>query len=380
MSSSVVAESEAGTDRPARNLRVDSHSGQHMGGRHLAGRAGGARGDRDPLEVERDQRHLGLDARDREQHRVRHPLGAGLPKITVSGEMARRPACRRSRKSIDSGLLAPEVARDGGRCGPESHDTRQHSRCRREGRAPARHRGSSDARGAAASLRRTRAPTPWGRRSCAPKGSEDRRLTTLISSCIRPAAWTASTCSSPPAACTISARLRDRLDHAGLVVGEHDRDQRAQSFRRVSREPALQRSRGRLAPPRSPERCRPHAARSGRRSRTDGCSIADTSSRSQPLATSVGPGEARRQRHHVRLGAARREHDVARLGADQRGDLLARLLDQVASRPALAHAPTRDCRSPSSADITAARASGRSGAVAFQSRYVRSVIALRLPQ
>jgi hypothetical protein len=42
---------------------------------------------------------------------------------------------------------------------------------------------------------------------------------------IRPAAWTASTCRTPPASWSASS-LRNRLNDAGFVIGQHERNQR----------------------------------------------------------------------------------------------------------------------------------------------------------
>ena len=67
-------------------------------------------------------------------------------------------------------------------------------------------------------------------------------------------------------------RLRDRLDHAGLVVGEHQRDQRPRAAGQACA-PALRDRRRRRPSPGFP---RPRQI--VRRSRTDGCSIAETSS------------------------------------------------------------------------------------------------------
>ena len=68
---------------------------------------------------------------------------------------------------------------------------------------------------------------------------------------------------------------------------------------------------------------------------TDGCSIADTSRRSNGRLSSAICNR-RRQCERIRLGSARCEDDIARIGADQRRDLLARLLDRMPRRAAFA--------------------------------------------
>ena len=129
---------------------------------------------RDPFEVEGDDRRLGLHAFEREQRRVRQPLGAGAENHGLRRDRLRpppggpaTPACG---AASSARLHATPLRRP-----RRSRQCRRHSRCRRACRAPARRRGSADRRGecprCAASARRR----PWDRRSCAPRGSEDRR-------------------------------------------------------------------------------------------------------------------------------------------------------------------------------------------------------------
>ena len=54
-----------------------------MGGLDLAGRAGRARGHRDPVEVKRDHGGLGLDAGDRKQGRIGQPLAQGAIRVSL---------------------------------------------------------------------------------------------------------------------------------------------------------------------------------------------------------------------------------------------------------------------------------------------------------
>ena len=189
-----------------------------------------------------------------------------------------------------------------------------------------------------------RARRPSGRRSCAQKSSEESAPSTLISICIRPAPWTASTCRS--AACRMhqGRHLRDRLNNPGLVIGQHDRNERPR--------PALSCSAA---------SCRASAARSilpfavtGSRltasavkrppASTEGCSMArhQQGPRGDWLRpTAPRPG---RKHQHIGFGATGGEHHIARLGPDQRGDLLARLLDHRGGRRGPRHGPRTDCR------------------------------------
>ena len=76
------------------------------------------------------------------------------------------------------------------------------------------------------SPRRTSAPAPCGPPIlCADSVSRSAPRSSMRQA-MRPGACTASTCRRPLAAWTNSADLRDRLDHAGFVVGEHDRNKR----------------------------------------------------------------------------------------------------------------------------------------------------------
>ena len=72
----------------------------------------------------------------------------------------------------------------------------------------------------------TSAPTPLGPPILCAESVTRSARSALISNGIFPSAWIASTCSRPPASCTMSATSRDRLNRAGLVVGQHHRHQR----------------------------------------------------------------------------------------------------------------------------------------------------------
>ena len=186
----------------------------------------------------------------------------------------------------------------------------------------------------------------------------------LISSGILPSAWTASTCSRPPAACADVGRLAHRLDHAGLVVGGHQRDQRlcalgGSRVRGVPRSSPSEATPSRSAPKRSTDGKSPPAS-------TETCSMAETMAASQQPRPACSRFAAQRQR--IGLRAAGGENHVARLGPDRRGNLLAGVAHQAwrAARPS----PWTEDGFPttSMAAAMAARACGRSGAVAFQSR------------
>ncbi len=125
-------------------------------------------------------------------------------------------------------------------------------------------------------------------------------------------------------------RLRDRLHHAGLVIREHQRDQRPRRFR-DGRRPA---PRGRCGRRRRPG-ISSIASRGNRPpARTEACSMAESKSRERGRFSACGL-DRRRQRQHIGFGAARGEKHVARPRPDQRGDLFARVLDQAPRGAAL---------------------------------------------
>ena len=120
--------------------------------------------------------------------------------------------------------------------------------------------------------------------------------------------------------------LRNRLNNAGLVVGEHERNERS----------ALERSHAPL------KRRKVDLAASGHRQALDRCrreppagehrGMLDRRNQELLARRSIG---CRHERQHVGLRAARGEHHAARRGSHQRGHLLARLLDQTARGAAL---------------------------------------------
>ena len=158
--------------------------------------------------------------------------------------------------------------------------------------------------------------------------------------------------------------LGDRLHHAGLVVGQHDRDQRP---RRLWQQlPPAPRDR-------SARRHRPGmssiASRGNRPpARTEACSIAEINSRSRgrfSSAVSIAGVSA------SILASVPLEVKITSAGraADQRRHLLARLLDQVPRRAALGMHRGRIAGQRQTPPRKAALApAAASGAVAFQSR------------
>ena len=126
---------------------------------------------------------------------------------------------------------------------------------------------------------------------------------------------------------------RDRLDHAGLVVGVHDGDEHPLATPIEFLDP-------RLEPPQIDNPVRSYGDFLNLISReppaaADGGVLDRAHQHTVEPATVARTLDGRAERQRVGLGSARGEHHVAGLGTDQRGDLLPRHLDQVAGRPAL---------------------------------------------
>ena len=142
-----------------------------------------------------------------------------------------------------------------------------------------------------------------------------------------------------PALAAQRADRVDILDHAGLVVHVHDRDERRVRRDRPRRRRAATRPRGVAIDighrhPRSLERARV--------SSTDLCSIA-----SDEIARAAARGRRAAAPCSARLfdlGGARREENSLGRRADARRDLLARALDQRRARVDRAGAPTMGSR------------------------------------
>ena len=243
--------------------------------------------------------------------------------------------------------------------GAERRRSRRHSRCPPAAPVswpPPRSSGSSPCTPSAS----TTAPTPLGPPIlCADSVSRSAR-TAPRSNGIFPSAWIASTCSSPPAAWTMSAACRHRLDGAGLVVGEHDRDQRRRAAvkqRAQMVEVDKARARDPMLPIASAGNRPPAAPRRARSPRPAGA---------QPAAPCRAATRASAPTHWPRCRRRRTPRPAA--GADTAAATEARA--SSTRRRALRPSAWTEDGLPliSHAAAIAALASGRSGVVAFQSR------------
>ena len=316
-----------------------------MAGRDLAGAARGAGADRDAVEVQRD--HLGVGPHAR--------AAPGRWCWAAAARRRRRPRRPRPRAACSAASRSARQRRrvvGRQRRGGEPGDRRRPAACRRAGRAPARRRRSAAAIAADAPAPAAARPPPSGRPACATtapgcprRGRQDRPP------CARPPAPHRHAARAPWRAAQ-RGRLGDRLQRAGLVVGQHQADQR-----RRARRPAEPASASRSA---TPSRSTGSTAAPGAAARTASCSVA-------PTMTMPASGAQRVDRQRVRLGAAGGEHQVGWPAAEARRQRFARVLQtRRAARPA---ACTEDgLPVTSSAAGTAARASGRSGSVALASR------------
>ena len=132
--------------------------------------------------------------------------------------------------------------------------------------------------------------------------------------------------------------LRNRLNDAGFVIGEHERNECPWS---------LEAARACASAARS---IRPSPV-AGTRSTADGCKPPSRQHRrvldrghQQPLERLPMGSARRRERQHVGLRAARGEHHVARLSSNQRGDPRRGHPQSAAGRRGPRHAPRTDCR------------------------------------
>ena len=250
-----------------------------MRGRDLAGRAGRAGRHRDPVEIERDQRGLGLDARAPRTSVVLGSRAASAPKMIASGVIGAQAALRAGRAG--AAMSAASAARSPQPPQPprRSRRCRRHSRCRRARRAPARRRGSAGRRCATLSSRRTSAPTPLRaadlvRRQRQKIGAE--RLDIAAASARPPAPHRHAAGrprrarARPPRRPAGSRRSRCWRASARPATGAPARSQAAapaprDRSRRRGRPASFSTASGRKRPPAS----------------TDGCSIAETSSASK---------------------------------------------------------------------------------------------------
>ncbi len=120
--------------------------------------------------------------------------------------------------------------------------------------------------------------------------------------------------------------LRNRLNNTGLVVGEHERNER----------PALERGHAPFERRNVDLPVSGHGQPLDRRRREPPAGehrgMLDRRNQEFVARRSIN---CRRERQHVGLGAARGEHHVARVGSHERGHLVPRLLDQAARGAAL---------------------------------------------
>ena len=158
--------------------------------------------------------------------------------------------------------------------------------------------------------------------------------------------------------------LANRLDDAGLVVGQHDA-RPAAARRPISVSIAARRDRRRRS---RVDRDRSTGRRGNRPpASTEGCSIAETSSRSKPALAGAGDdaGDSASM-----LASVPPEVKTTSAGSapTRAATSAARLLDQRGGRRGPRHGPRTGCRRVRAPPASRRAPRGRSGAVAFQSR------------
>ena len=333
ISVSVVFRPEAQAHRPGGERRRHPHGREHVRGRDLAGRAGRARRDRDPGQIEGDQGGFGLLARNREQGGIGQPLGRRRRKSPFRAAIARNPASSRSRSAAIR---------------PASAARRLRAASRAAAPKPAM-RGDVLGAGAAAALLPaaleqrvgdmqalgafTSAPTPFGPPILCAEIVRRSAPSALMSQGIRPAAWTASTCSRPPAAWTSSAAAATGWSTPVSLLACMIETSAGPRPGSPSRRSQIGQDRRRRRPlRRSPRRRSPgKPAAAAHRRMLD---------RRRPAAGRAAPCRPGRSIAGVSASAfASVPPDVKMtlrgVRADQRRDLLARVLDQTPGRPAL---------------------------------------------
>ena len=100
---------------------------------------------------------------------------ASAPKMMACGESRLEASLQPVAQRQHAGALRGKTAGAAAAAAPKAGDRRPHSRCRRARRAPGRRRVMSGSRWTASSRLDQRADALGRRRSCARKGSEDRR-------------------------------------------------------------------------------------------------------------------------------------------------------------------------------------------------------------
>ena len=347
MSASVVLQPRLTRIVAVGDLGRDAHRRQHMARADLARRAGGAGADHDAVEIERDDLRLGRHARHRDRRGVRQARHVGADDDRIGRQRA-MPASSAVAQPADALVIRETRCRSRGRRGEagDAGDVLGAGAAAALLAAAAQQRRQIDARRTRPARRR-----PAGRRSCAPTESADRRRS-------RPCR--AASCRPPGP----RRNGRARPAHARMPRSRRPAGSRRSRCWRASPRPAPAVS--------SPASSSASAARSTRPLRSTGIRSASghcpqhrimLDRRDQhPLAAGA------EQRQVVGLGAAAGEDDARGRRADQRRDRR-RGRARSAARAARPQRCTEDgLPHGASAAATAAAASGRSGAVAFQSR------------
>ena len=123
---------KADADRAAGERRWNPHGGEHVGGLDLAGRAGGARGHRHPVEIEGDDGGLGLQPGHAQTASCWAAARPRRRKSPTSGVAARRPCFQPvAQAPHPRALRRPESGLRGRGRRAEAGDAGAHSRCRR---------------------------------------------------------------------------------------------------------------------------------------------------------------------------------------------------------------------------------------------------------
>ena len=171
------------------------------------------------------------------------------------------------------------------------------------------------------------APMPFGPYSlCA-----DRLIRSTPSAAtsrgICPAAWAASVCRMNAALAAEHRDFRKRLEHADLVVGGHDRDERGVRPQRASNLLQVDQAVRSHRQLRHVETVAPQGA--------TGLQDAWMLGHAGHDVPAIAGADGAPDREVVRLGRARGEHDLLRQGADQRCDLRARRIHRLLGGPAM---------------------------------------------
>ena len=258
-----------------------AHRRQHRAARHLAGGTGRPGAHRDAGEVERDHLGLGRHAGQSKAAGIRQPRRPGPAHDRALAAIAAPRSGRAARRAWQPSVAAAAAAARPAIAG--------------SGSVPPRLPRSWPPPAISAAIsspgRSSSAPAPAGPPSLWP---ETARLSPRAAGCTAPSGRLHRIDMQQRALRPAERRgLRQRVQHAGLVVRRHQADQRRAA--RPAAPPARRGRRCRPAAPGSPPA--PAAAAS-----TAGCSVAPTSSRR--------PRPRRLDRQRIRLRPARGEDDV----------------------------------------------------------------------